>query len=114
MSTNLSELRGRHAALLDAELPRIVDDLKRLGAQLVVLFGSYARGRRDLFTDLDLLVVLESEEPFVKRLGHLYAILSPKVATDILVYTPAEFEQIKQGRFVRHVLATGTILHARG
>ncbi len=114
MSTSLTELRARHVAQLESELPRLVEELTGLGARLIVLFGSYAQGRRDLFTDLDLLVVMESEQPFVERLGHIYARLSPKVAADILVYTPAEFEQMKQRRFVRHALSTGQVLHARG
>ena len=114
MSQDLATLRTEHVALLESELPRIVKQLKALGAQLIVLFGSYAQGRRDLFTDLDLLVVMESDEPFVERLGRMYVTLSPKVAADILVYTPQEFEQMKQRRFVRHALATGTVVYARG
>ncbi len=114
MKADLHELRARHVALLESELPRIVEELKRLGAHMIVLFGSYAQGRRDLFTDLDLLVVMESGEPFVERLGRLYATLGHRVAADILVYTPAEFEEMKQRRFVRHALATGKVLYARG
>jgi predicted nucleotidyltransferase len=112
MSTDLADLRAQRATLLETELHRIVEQLKELGAHLVVLFGSYARGRRDLLTDLDLLVVLPSEEPFVVRLRWLYAILSPRVATDIIAYTPEEFEQMRQRPFVRHALETGQVLYA--
>jgi predicted nucleotidyltransferase len=37
----------------------------------VVLFGSYAKGRRDLFTDLDLIVVMDSRDDFVTRCAEL-------------------------------------------
>jgi predicted nucleotidyltransferase len=114
MSIDLAAERARHVARLEEELPRIIDGLKRMRAQLIVLFGSYAQGRRDLFTDLDLLVVMDSEEPFVERLGNIYATLGPKVPADILVYTPEEFEGMKRRRFVRHALATGQVLYARG
>ncbi len=113
MTADVTHLRAQRVALLESELPRIVEELKRLGAHRIVLFGSYARGRRDLFTDLDLLVVMESQEPFVQRLARVYAKLGPKVAADILVYTPEEFEHMKNRPFVRHALATGKVLYAR-
>lgn len=37
----------------------------------VILFGSYAKGRRDLFTDLDLIVVMDSRDDFVTRCAEL-------------------------------------------
>jgi predicted nucleotidyltransferase len=113
MITDVAALRVRHVDLLAQELARMTAELEHLGTRLVVLFGSYAQGRRDLFTDLDLLVVMESDVPFVERVAALYAKLRPKVATDILVYTPGEFEEMKERRFVRHALQTGMVLHAR-
>lgn len=56
--TTLANQREQHAAALARDL----DDLGRQLADMpeverVILFGSYAAGRRDLLTDLDLLVV---------------------------------------------------------
>lgn len=113
MSVDLAELRAKRVALLESELARLVDGLKALGAHLILLFGSYAQGRRDLFTDLDLLVVMESDEPFIQRLGSVRAALQPKVDTDLFVYTPSEFEEMKERPFVRHALKTGKVLYAR-
>jgi predicted nucleotidyltransferase len=114
MGTNVAALRARHVDLLESESKRLTEELRGLGAQLIVLFGSYAAGRRDLFTDLDILVVMESDRPFVERLTEVHGRLRPRVATDILVYTPEEFEEMRQQRFVRHALATGKVVHARG
>lgn len=100
-------------ALLDSEYPRIVEGLKDMGATLIVLFGSYARGRRDLFTDLDLLVVMESDVPFIERLSPIQQELRPKVQTDIFVYTPEEFEEMKIRPFVKNALATGQIVYEK-
>jgi predicted nucleotidyltransferase len=83
-----------------------------MGAERIVLFGSYAAGRRDLFTDLDLLAVIPSEEPFVHRLASVYEQVAPKVATDLLLYTPEEFEQMKDRTFLRHALKTSQLLYA--
>lgn len=111
MPLDLAERRREHVALLDSELPRIVDGLRAMGASLIVLFGSYGRGRRDLFTDLDVLVVMESDLPFVQRLAKVQQELAPRVQADIFVYTPSEFEEMKRRPFVKHALATGKVLH---
>ena len=113
MTIDIGERRQEHVARLESELERLVEELKGLGASLIVLFGSYARGRRDLFTDLDIMAVMESDRPFVLRHCELYATLRPCVPADILVYTPDEFAQMRDRPFLRHILQTGKILYAR-
>ena len=114
MTADVVGLREQHVAKLEAELPRIVAELKRLGAKRVVLFGSFARGRRDLFTDLDILVVIEGHEPFVQRLARVYGAVAPRVATDLFVYTPEEFEELKDRPFWKHALEASQVLYADG
>ncbi len=99
------------AILLETELARIAADLRKLGARRLVLFGSYARGRVDPFTDLDLLVVLDSELPFVERTAWLYAQLLPRVATDILAYTPKEWPEVARRPFFQKALSEGRVLY---
>ncbi len=70
-------------------LARVVEALPKAFAQIpeverVWLFGSYLRGRRDLCTDLDLLV-----------------------------YTPEEFAQVRERGFVKHALAQGRVIYER-
>lgn len=78
----------------------------------MVAFGSFARGRPGMGSDLDILAVMESELPFVKRIDRLCTELLPRVGLDLLVYTPAEFESMKDSAFVRRALSEGQILHA--
>lgn len=113
MPDALEALRADHERLLREELARLTAELVKRGAHLVVLFGSMARGRRDLFTDIDLLVVMESDEAFPHRLARLYADLAPRVDADILVYTPREFELMRETPFLRSVLAEGVVLYAQ-
>jgi predicted nucleotidyltransferase len=49
----------------------------------VILFGSYVKGHRDLFTDLDLIVVMESQDDFVARCAELAGRLNAGVALDL-------------------------------
>jgi predicted nucleotidyltransferase len=48
--------RRATAAAIRARLPAVVDELVRLGALRVILFGSVARGEADDDSDLDLAV----------------------------------------------------------
>ena len=51
----------------------------------VSLFGSYARGRADLFTDLDILVIMHTDKGFIDRLSMLYSLLAVPGYTPPLV-----------------------------
>ncbi|MHB8763200.1 MAG: nucleotidyltransferase domain-containing protein [Deferrisomatales bacterium] len=110
----LAQARADHAARLEGDLEAL---RRRLAAmpevQAVILFGSYAGGRRDLFTDLDLLVVLESDLPFAERTARLYGLLDAGVDLDLLVYTPAEFAGHRERPFLRRILETGVVLHEK-
>ncbi len=56
------------------------------------MFGSYARGGADAWSDVDLVVVMPTDRPFVERPLDLTDVLDAlPTATDILVYTPEEF-----------------------
>jgi predicted nucleotidyltransferase len=46
---------------LKAETHRLVEQMKALGATKVILFGSLARGQFSLFSDIDMLVLFDSE-----------------------------------------------------
>jgi predicted nucleotidyltransferase len=51
---------------LEQNLELLVKQLRKLpNVHTILLFGSYAAGRRDLFTDLGLLVVMDSPLDFI-------------------------------------------------
>ncbi|MBI2901861.1 MAG: nucleotidyltransferase domain-containing protein [Planctomycetes bacterium] len=102
-------------AAADGEVRRIVAELAARGATRVVLFGSRARGTARQGSDADLLVVMPCppEESFPRRIARVWQELRPRMAVDILVYTPEEFAEIATSRtFVREALAEGRVLHA--
>jgi len=110
--SSLVSLRTRYAADLEAAVDEVVDQLRGLPeVRRVILFGSYARGRRDLYTDLDLLVVMDSDLDFVTRNAAVAGQIRCGVALDLLVYTPAEIERTQEQPFLRHVLATGKVVY---
>lgn len=112
MKNILAKRSESNVSLIRSELNRIQNELEILRVQKVVQFGSSARGEAGLDSDLDLIVVMDSEESFPERIVTLYKILKPRVAVDLLVYTPAEFEEMKENNFfLRDVLREGRTLY---
>ena len=108
-----SEERKR---LLARELDRYVRLLIAQGdPERIIVFGSMASGEIEPWSDIDLVIVQQTDLPFMKRLREVRRLLKPRVGTDILVYTPGEFEQLRRERpFVREeILGKGVVLYER-
>ena len=87
-----------------------------VNASQVILFGSYARGEANEQSDVDFLIIAESELPRFKRSRELYKLLRPyPFAMDLVVYTPREIERDKQlpGSFVSTVLRQGKTVYVQ-
>ena len=112
--TDIDDARRRYSKLLEGSLELLVETLKRRPDILrITIFGSYALGRRDLFTDLDVLVIMDSARPFIERQRELYELLGLPVDLDLLCYTPHEFEQLKHRPFLRHALKSEKVLYEK-
>jgi len=111
---SIGEKRAVYVEELASALDKIVADLsKRPEVHRVILFGSYASSHRDLFTDLDLLVVLESSQDFATRTAQLYNTLHAGVDLDLIVYTPEEFERMRERGFLKHALKNSQVLYEK-
>ncbi|MFO7541161.1 MAG: nucleotidyltransferase domain-containing protein [Chloroflexota bacterium] len=103
--------------LLNAELERFLPILQQeYNPEKIVLFGSAASGQTDDWSDLDLVIVKETDQRFLDRIKEVMLLLRPRVGVDILVYTPDEFEDLCRERpFVRtEIVEKGKILYERG
>ena len=103
-------------SLLEEELARFLRLLAGPGgAEKVILFGSFARGEQADESDLDLVVVKRTDLPFWKRVIEVRKLLRPRVAVDVLVYTPEEIDQLANERpFVRdEILGRGRVVYER-
>ncbi|MFQ5812122.1 MAG: nucleotidyltransferase domain-containing protein [Anaerolineae bacterium] len=115
MTTELDRQRQVYVAALERSLDDVVAQLAAMPeVEQVILFGSYATGRRDLFTDLDLLVVMRSSLDFVSRTADLYRRLCTDVDMDLVVYTPEEIARAGTHPFLRCALIEGRILYEKG
>lgn len=80
----------------------------------IILFGSRARGDGRQGSDLDILIVMDTDLPRYKRSVPFYRALSGLgIAKDIVVYTPSEVEEWKTAScsLVATVLREGNVLY---
>lgn len=112
-----SEAPTRRRALLEAEVKRYLTVLaEQYRPQKVLLFGSMAGGETGEWSDLDLVIIKETDRRFLDRTKEVMQLLRPRVGVDILVYTPAEFERLSRERaFVRdEIVGKGKVLYEWG
>jgi len=82
----------------------------------IVLFGSWARGQARPDSDLDLLIIEDSDLPRHRRARrHRMALLGLFPAKDIVVWTPGEVMQWQHvpNAFITTILAEGRVLYER-
>jgi predicted nucleotidyltransferase len=90
--------------------------LEATDPQQIILFGSRARGEHGPHSDLDLLIVQESELPRPQRYAQVRRLFwGMGIPMDILVYTPDEFARYQDipGSFTHTVKHEGKVLYAR-
>jgi predicted nucleotidyltransferase len=82
----------------------------------IVLFGSWARGQARPDSDLNLLIIEESDLPRYRRAGrYRMALLGLFPAKDIVVWTPSEVALWRDvpNAFITAILAEGRVLYER-
>ncbi len=113
MIQRLKEAKEEHLFQLQKELNRIKAKLIEMGAHKIFLFGSAVREELGLMSDIDLIVVIDSNKEFIERLSYYYQKIQP-IDADLLIYTPQEFTRMKEENlFIQHVLKQGKIIFER-
>ena len=54
--------------MTDPYLDKLVRLLQRYEPDQIILFGSRARGRSDMYSDYDVIVIKRTDRPFLERL----------------------------------------------
>lgn len=88
----------------------------RFNPYKIILFGSYANGTPNDDSDLDLLIIQDSDLPMQKRgLDIRMSLIGTKIPLDILIYTKLEFEQekSKNSSFLNSAIKNSKILYER-
>lgn len=105
-------------------ISRIVQSLIGLNVYKVILFGSYAKGTATEDSDIDLIVILDTEEfakTFRERMDRTNPInkalrpIRKDYAMDIIIYSKGEFEYLnkKESVFIKEVMNSGKEIYGK-
>ena len=93
---------------------RIVELAKSHNAEMVILFGSRAKGRERDNSDIDVCIVAKTDN---KRrfAATISAELEYDLPVDVLVYTPEEWELsvVDESSFAHKILSEGMVLYGQ-
>jgi predicted nucleotidyltransferase len=102
---------------IESYLKNIVEKITdNFNPQKIILFGSYAYGHPTADSDMDIMIVMDTDEKPHKRAVSVRKILKgigmPK---DIIVKTPEEFERFKDivGTIVYPAAHKGKVIYER-
>jgi hypothetical protein len=101
--------------------PEVIDAVVNVIAhnvhpEKIILFGSYAQGNPGPDSDLDILVVMNSDLPRYKRSSRIRLLFNPQPCPmDILVYTPQEvaYWNGTVNHIITEALETGRVCYER-
>ncbi|MDR2593096.1 MAG: nucleotidyltransferase domain-containing protein [Chitinispirillales bacterium] len=102
----------------------MTERLKALNPYKVILFGSYAVGNPTEDSDLDVAVILDSDEivkTFREDMDRWHPVaeavreVNYKIAMDILVYSKAEIKYLKEegNDFIEEIESSGKVLYEK-
>lgn len=104
-----------------ADLPEKVQEVIRkivegYDPEKIIIFGSYARGDWTEDSDLDVLVVKDTDERWLDRTVTVSSLCRPRtLPMDIVVKTPEELknELLEKQLFSREIMREGILVHDR-
>jgi predicted nucleotidyltransferase len=86
---------------------------EKQGVLKAVVFGSFARKTESRKSDLDLMIIVETNKRFFERYESFNEIfdLIRGPAIDMLIYTPEEFNNISHRVFIQRILKEGSTIY---
>jgi uncharacterized protein len=81
-----------------------------------IIFGSFAAGDVSKRSDLDLMLIMETDKRFLDRYNGIYKEISDVIkhrAVDLLIYTPDEFQKMQDEPFMRRAVKESVVIYGR-
>jgi predicted nucleotidyltransferase len=79
-----------------------------------IIFGSVARGEASRRSDLDLIIVQQTDKRFLERYDDLLSEIVrvvPGMDVDLLIYTPQELRRISDRPLIKSALTHGKVIY---
>jgi len=87
---------------------------RRYGIKKAILFGSFAAGRQTLKSDVDLVLIQDTDKRYFERfegiLRELYEAIRGR-DIEVFIYTPEELEKISHRKFIQNILREGQVIY---
>lgn len=97
-----------------SDIDVFLKQLKSTKPEAIVLFGSYAEGKATEDSDIDVLVIKKTTQPFRQRSRSIHMKLKTTIPADIIVLTPKESHELpKKSSFFRQILQNGKLIYGR-
>jgi len=103
--------------MLNKTLQKIVEYIKyNFQPEKIILFGSYADGREDVYSDVDLIIITDNvyNRNYQKDIIKKY-IAESALRSDVLIYTPKEILRASKNpsSFLTSVMKAGKVIFER-
>lgn len=93
---------------------RVRPVLRKYGIKKAILFGSFATGRQTLKSDVDLVLIQDTDKRYFDRfegiLRDLYEAIRGR-DIEVFIYTPEELDRISHRKFIQSVLREGQVIY---
>jgi predicted nucleotidyltransferase len=109
----MAELSKNAEQLIESIREKLIAELN---PRRIVLFGSRARGSGDSESDIDLLIEMETDDPYPDRVRKVSALFRPRDwSLDAFVFTPEEVAASKDtnGNLINIIEREGKVLYER-
>jgi predicted nucleotidyltransferase len=102
---------------LNADLDWLVERIKEgYEPEKIILFGSLARGDTHEWSDIDLIIVKDTDASYGERVKALTPLIQDRlVGADILIYSLKEYENAREkgSVFLKEAERDGLVLYER-
>ncbi|RLD12793.1 nucleotidyltransferase domain-containing protein [candidate division KSB1 bacterium] len=111
----VTSIIGQRCATLNEIQEQVKIIAKEFNPLKIILFGSYAWGKPTLESDVDLLIVVDSEKPTWQLASEISIALDYAFPLDLLVKTKQDVEKrLKMGDyFIEDIMKKGQVLYER-
>lgn len=101
----------------DDKLKKVTEKIiEEFDPEKIILFGSRATGQETTESDVDLLIVKDTNQSTRNVARKIDRVLFPRLfPLDLIIYTPKQFEFAKESGdfFIQEVLKNGKVLYAK-
>lgn len=101
---------------LERNLKKVLKALvQKYRPERIIIFGSFAKGDVGPASDIDILIVKETNKRYFDRISDVTRICDYDVGIDFLVYTPEEYDEaLKSNTFFKdEIIGKGKVLYER-